>query len=65
MMWDDFEWESRSSGSFYFGPNPDDLCLVVFRMEGGVAQTMIDGQWRSVYWVTNVVSQNMASRPAV
>lgn len=64
MMWDDFEWESRDSGSFFFGPNPGDLCLVTFRMVGDEAQSVFDGEWKEIYWLTNVVSQNMSSRPA-
>ena len=64
MMWDDFEWCSREEGFFLFGPNPDDLTMVVFRMVGDEAQGLFEGKWAPIYWLTDIVSQNMSSRPA-
>lgn len=66
MMVTDFKWEAPHWGSFFIGPNPDDLYLFVFQVtEDGEVQGRFDEGWGAEGWVTDVVNQHMSARPTV
>lgn len=64
MIVTDFKWEAHDWGSFFIGPNQDDLYIFVFQMVDGEVQGKFEDGWSCAEWLTQIVNEHLATRPA-